>query len=344
MLIQRLRCSIAAYPRPKVAWEYPSDAQQGYNFIALLAAIRLHLPEDQFTLTAALPASKLILQYIDFTQAREYLDQLNLMAYDFFGPWSSRSGHHAQLYSMNREETSGSSGVGHLISHGFPARKILLGIPTHGRSFLHAAGPGHRFRGGGGDDGSFEYHQLPRTGCTEMVDKRHVAATCLGGDGGFVTYDNPETVKTKAGFCKQKGLAVSLWSGIAMASLPLPPLPFCPDDSSLYVLDGFLWLSACCTLSVGGLNYWLRPLPTLYLVLPLAGVGMEGVDEAKMTSLTLAFNRVSSTGMAPRTQRKGLEASSLRGFVHFTHLRAWWASSASPDSTSNIYTFLSQLL
>lgn len=223
MLIQRLRCSIAACPQPKVAWEYPSDAQQGYNFIALLAAIRLHLPEDQFTLTAALPASKLILQHIDFTQAREYLDQLNLMAYDFFGPWSSRSGHHAQLYSMNREETSGSSGVGHLISHGFPARKILLGIPTHGRSFLHAAGPGHRFRGGGGDDGSFEYHQLPRSGCTETVDKRHVAATCLGGDGGFVTYDNPETVKTKAGFCKQKGLAVSFWSGIAMASLSLPP-------------------------------------------------------------------------------------------------------------------------
>lgn len=196
-------------PETTVAWEYPSDAQQGYDFTALLAAIRIHLPEDRYTLTAALPASKAVLQYIDFRVAAEYLDHLNLMAYDFFGPWSSRSGHHAQLYSMNREDTSGSSGVAHLMSHGFPARKILLGIPTHGRSFLQAAGPGHRFRGGGGEDGAFEYHQLPRPGCSESVDKRHVAAMCLGGDGGFVTYDNPETVKTKAGFCKQKGLAVS---------------------------------------------------------------------------------------------------------------------------------------
>lgn len=226
MLMQRPPCSFAACPQPEVAWEYPSDAQQGRDFIALLAAIRIHLPEDQFTLTAALPASKMVLQYIDFTQAREYLDQVNLMAYDFFGPWSSRSGHHAQLYSMHRDETSGSSGVGHLISHGFPARKILLGIPTYGRSFLHAAGPGHRFRGGGGEEGTFEYHQLPRPGCTETVDKRHVAATCLGADGGFVTYDNPETVKTKAGFCKQKGLAVSLDEHRALASLCLPPFLF----------------------------------------------------------------------------------------------------------------------
>ena len=227
MLTPRPPLSSLAFPIAKVAWEYPSDAQQGHDFIALLAAIRIHLPEDQYILTAALPASKIVLQHIDFGQAAEYLDQINLMAYDFFGHWSTRSGHHAQLYAMNREETSGSSGVGHLISHGFPARKILLGIPTHGRSFLHAAGPGHRFRGGGGQDGTFEYHQLPRTGCTETEDRRHVAATCLGGDGGFVTYDNPETVTTKAMFCKQKGLAVSsvrfITSALLSAASPNAP-------------------------------------------------------------------------------------------------------------------------
>jgi chitinase len=37
-----------------------------------------------------------------------------------------------------------------------------------------------------------------------------VAAFCVGGDGGFVTYDNPETVKMKANYCKEKGLGVRL--------------------------------------------------------------------------------------------------------------------------------------
>lgn len=193
----------------KVAWEYPCDAKQGYDFLALLAAVRIHLPEDQFILTAALPANKAVLQFIDLAVISDYLDFVNLMAYDFFGAWTPKSGHHAQLYNISKDETSGSSGVSYLMSHGFPAQKILLGIPTYGRSFLHATGPGQKFRGGGGDDGTFEYNQLPRNGCKEVVDKRHVAAQCISSDGGFVTYDNPDTVKIKAGFCKQKGLGVS---------------------------------------------------------------------------------------------------------------------------------------
>lgn len=192
-----------------VAWQYPCDAQQGADFVALLASVRAHLSKERFILTAALPASEAVLQLIDLGGAAEYLDFINLVAFDFFGPWSTKSGHHSQLYAMSKDETSAASGVAYVMSRGFPAQGILLGIATHGRSFLQAAGPGQKFGGGGGDDGVFEYNQLPRKGCKETVDKRHVAAQCVGADGGFVTYDNPDTVRTKAGFCKQKGLGVS---------------------------------------------------------------------------------------------------------------------------------------
>ena len=204
---------------------FPSNAQQGTDFLALLAAIRIHLPAERFILTTVLPATRATLQFVDFKAAAEYLDYINLMAYNFFGPWSPISGHHAQLYAMNKEETSGSFGVAYLMSHGFPANKILLGIPTHGRSFLNAAGPGQRFQGGGGEQGAFEYNQLPLPGTREAIDKRHVAAQCIGGDGGFVTYDNAETVKTKAGFCKQKGLAVCFtrWAGDSLTFLGCSP-------------------------------------------------------------------------------------------------------------------------
>lgn len=172
--------------------------------------MRIHLPEDRYILTAALSANRAVLQYIDARRAADYLDFVNLAAYDFFGEWTHRAGHHAQLYAMSKDDPSGASGVQFLMAQGFPAKKILLGIPAFGRSFLHAAGPGHKFRGVGGEDGSFEYADLPRRGAREVVDRRAVAAQCVGGDGGFVSYDNPDTVKMKAGFCKQKGLGVSL--------------------------------------------------------------------------------------------------------------------------------------
>lgn len=192
-----------------VSWQYPSTPQQGADFIALLAAVRVHLPEDRFGLTAALPANESALQHIDLAAAAGYLDFINLVTYDFYGPWSPTSGHHAQLYAMSRTEPSGSSGVSCLISKQVPPKKILLGIPTIGRSFLSASRPGQPFTGCGGQDGTFEYNQLPRSECTEVTDKRRVAAQCVGGDGGFVTYDNPESVRSKAEFCKIKGLGVS---------------------------------------------------------------------------------------------------------------------------------------
>ncbi|UKZ75927.1 hypothetical protein TrVFT333_003623 [Trichoderma virens FT-333] len=187
-----------------IAWEFPSEAKHGHDFLALLAAVRIHLPDDRFILTAVLPAAKEVLDLIDLKTAAEYLDYINLVAYDFFGTWTSKSGHHAQLYTMNKDEPSASSG------------SILLGIPTYGRSFLKANGPGQDFNGVGGQDGTFEYSELPRKGCKEIVDRRYIAAQCVGGDGGFVTYDNPETVKVKAEFCKQKGLGgLFYWNGPA---------------------------------------------------------------------------------------------------------------------------------
>jgi chitinase len=192
-----------------VDWEHPCDPQQGRDFLSLLATVRLHLPNDEYLLTAALPAGQWVLQHIDLNRAQEYLDFINLMAYDFAGPWTSTAGHHAQLYPGNPDEPSGSSAVDYVKSTGFPAKKILLGIPVYGRSFLGANRSGETCRGHGGEEGSFEYKDLPRPGTEESVDTERVAASCVGGDGGFVSYDNPETVTIKGKYCKAAQLGVS---------------------------------------------------------------------------------------------------------------------------------------
>jgi chitinase len=136
------------------------------------------------------------------------------MAYNFFTNWSYKSGHHAQLYSTKSDEPSADLAVRYMLAAGVPSNKILLGIPLFGRRFLHVAGPGHKNRSFDDEYSSFDYNQLPRNGTKEQVDKRAIAAQCVGGDDGFVTYDNPDTVKEKALYCQQKGLGVSFYRSI----------------------------------------------------------------------------------------------------------------------------------
>lgn len=108
-----------------------------------------------------------------------------------------------------------------MTSRGVPARKLLLGIPAYGRSFLGAKKLGEKFAGQGGEEGVFEYRDLPRPGTKELIDIKLVAAYCVGGDGGFITYDNPQTVHLKAGFAKQSGLGgLFFWTGTGDAQGP----------------------------------------------------------------------------------------------------------------------------
>lgn len=101
-----------------------------------------------------------------------------------------------------------------MVRQGVPPSKILLGVPAYGRSFTGTRGVGHSYDGQAGEEGTFEYRELPRPGAEEIVDHQVGAAYCMGGDGGFVTYDNPQTVKMKAHYVRQNGLAgLFYWTG-----------------------------------------------------------------------------------------------------------------------------------
>lgn len=180
-----------------VDWEHPSDSRQGKDYVRMLSRLRDVLPAPRYVLTTALPAGEWALRNIDLGAAQKYLDMINLMTYDFSGPWESETGHQAQLYGS---PVSGYSSVDYVMMQGVPSRKIILGVPVYGRSFLGSNGPGQRYTGTGGEDGVFDYSELPRPGAQEYHDKKAGAAACIGPDGGFVTYDVPATVQQKAEF------------------------------------------------------------------------------------------------------------------------------------------------
>ncbi|KAF2013446.1 glycoside hydrolase family 18 protein [Aaosphaeria arxii CBS 175.79] len=202
-----------------IDWEHPSDQAQGQHYIALLATLRHYLPGPRYTLTSALPAGEWALQHINLGHAAQYLDLINLMSYDYSGPWVQKTGHQAQLFTPQIPHSpeaaiSSHSAVSYMVRQGVPPSKILLGIPAYGRSFTGTQGVGHSFEGQAGEEGTFEYRDLPRPGATEHVDEQVGAAYCVGGDGGFVTYDNPQTVHMKARYVQQNGLAgLFYWTG-----------------------------------------------------------------------------------------------------------------------------------
>lgn len=180
-----------------VDWEHPADSRQGKDYVRLLVKLRESLPAPQYFLATCLPAGQWALQNIKLAAAQKHIDMINLMAYDFAGPWDPETRHQAQLYGS---PTSGSSAVDYALMQGVSPKKVILGIPVYGRSFLGSNGPGQRYTGSGGEDGVFDYRDLPRPGAQEYHDQQAGASSCVGGDGGFVTYDTPATVQQKAEF------------------------------------------------------------------------------------------------------------------------------------------------
>ena len=204
-------------------WEHPETDVDGRNFVALVEALRRELPAPQYELSAALPVGEYVLRHIDLTRTAHSLDYLNLMCYDFNGPWTALCGHQSQLLPLSHDladvhpclRRSGYAAVEYAISRGFPADKIVLGIPAYARSFGGAYGVGQPFT----SNSEIDYIDLPRewihnaridmdAGASFYVDRTE-------NGKGFVTFDVPETVRQKAQFVKTMGLAgLFYWTGV----------------------------------------------------------------------------------------------------------------------------------
>ncbi|KAI5289171.1 hypothetical protein KEM52_000886 [Ascosphaera acerosa] len=172
--------------------------------------MREAFPAPQYLLTTALSAGTWVLQNINLSKAIRSLDYINLMTYDFAGPWCAQSGHHAQLFTASNPHSpdatlSCQSALDYLHSQHVPPRKILLGIPLYGRSFPGTSSIGQA-PASGADHQEFDYCDLPLPGTEERHDDNVGAGYCIDGNAGFVSYDTPRTVQQKARFAQTRGL------------------------------------------------------------------------------------------------------------------------------------------
>ena len=116
------------------------------------------IQESPYLLTIACPAGSSKYQQLPVQEIDKQLDFWNLMSYDYAGPDSGYSRHHANLYSSVENLLSTPFNTIDLVSfylnHDVPGSKLSLGVPLYGRAFTDTDGLGKPFMGVG--EGSFE--------------------------------------------------------------------------------------------------------------------------------------------------------------------------------------------
>lgn len=120
-----------------IDWEFPATNADMANFTALLKEFRRQLDAIQpgMTLSIAAPAGSWAYQFIDLETIQHSLSYLNLMNYDFDGPWNYTTGFVAPLYRslLDPDPTNNAdSVVKSYLELGVKPDKIVFGVPFYG--------------------------------------------------------------------------------------------------------------------------------------------------------------------------------------------------------------------
>ena len=120
-----------------IDWEYwtfqnvlgkgGQDPEESRRLVNLLKALRAELPADKLLSVDIFVGDWVGRQYLP--EIEQYVDYINVMAYDFTGAWpESPVGHHADFATFKRA-------LAFTRSQGFKPEKLLVGLPTYGIEF-----------------------------------------------------------------------------------------------------------------------------------------------------------------------------------------------------------------
>nr|XP_020019167.1 chitinase-3-like protein 1 isoform X1 [Castor canadensis] len=206
-----------------LAWLYPGWRDKRH-FTTLVKEMKAEFAKEaqpgteQLLLSAAVSAGKVTIDSgYDIAQIAQYLDFISIMTYDFHGAWRQTTGHHSPLF-RGQEDASPDRfsnvdyAVGYMLRLGAPASKLVMGIPTFGKSYTLASsetgvgapvlGPGlpGRFTKEEGTLAYYEICDFLRGASVHRILGQQVPYATKGNQ--WVGYDDQESVKNKVGFPK----------------------------------------------------------------------------------------------------------------------------------------------
>ncbi len=217
-------------------WEYPGQPGPGIkyreedrqNFTLLLKTVREHLDakEEQtgrnYLLTIATSGSRRYFEHTEMEKVHPFVDYINVMTYDFYTTGSRTTGHHAGLYKSEYMEDVGKYAEVAIARHvqaGIPLSKIILGVAFYGRGW-RGVEPVNQglFQPFDKPVKSYSFRELKEQyinlqGYERHWDEKARAPYLWQADSAiFVSYEDPESLKSKSDFIKQQKLGgVMFW-------------------------------------------------------------------------------------------------------------------------------------
>ena len=128
-----------------IDWEYPDNEYRKTKFVALIKQLREKLTaagkEDDiyYQLSIAVTADHKKMQYIDPKVVKDYVDNVNVMTYDFHGGFDSQTGHNSGLYANDADTDQkfnlSSAMAEYAEKYEVPKNKLMTGLSYYSRGF-----------------------------------------------------------------------------------------------------------------------------------------------------------------------------------------------------------------
>lgn len=208
----------AAYDGVDIDWEPTESEEDKAGLIVLVAAFREALPAALITMAA--PSSDWYGRWWDVDALKSRVDLLNVMSYDFHGPWSAHAGHNAPLYGAPDDEDGAVSSASAALTYWADARRwpkdrLNLGIPCYGRAF--AVRSWHQKPGGKPARETIDARDVPgliQDGWRRGWDGKVGVPTLLKeGVTELISYEDPESAALKGAWAREKGLrGIFFWN------------------------------------------------------------------------------------------------------------------------------------
>jgi chitinase len=210
-----------------IDWEHPGNngasngvqlgsPADGERFVQLLQDLRVGLDGlgretgKRYALTVAINSSNEQLARMPMGRAAASLDLVFMMTYDFTGPWTKQAGNHAALRSARPgSNASLESQFAGLKAAGVPPAKMVAGVAMYGRGFDGVKPDGSYDKPWPNADGSVAFRDMDglRAQGLKPVFDAATQSTAMVGQGKFVGFDDPRSVRAKVAFAKQAGMA-----------------------------------------------------------------------------------------------------------------------------------------
>ncbi|MBO0432056.1 glycosyl hydrolase family 18 protein [Enterococcus sp. DIV0660C] len=130
-----------------IDWEYPDNADRQTKFIALMKQLREKLTvagkenDTYYQLSIAVTASHEKMEFIAPETVNEYVDNFNVMTYDFRGGFDTQTGHHSGLYATETDKDQkfnvSSAMKEYSETYNIPKNKLMVGMSYYSRGFAN---------------------------------------------------------------------------------------------------------------------------------------------------------------------------------------------------------------